>query len=109
MKTTTRDPDRLNHQKWCLIADKIERDPGLLKVPLENLKRWSESRRDGIEMLDRWKQLIEAAQIDATGFGRLLAVLRSDSEESGHLKSYSPFPGVLTSEEVDRFTCGWRH
>ena len=109
VKAETKDPDLLQRQKWRLIADKIERDPELLEIPLENVRRWSASRRDGIDMLEEWRRRIEAAQSDSAAFDRLLALLRSDDEPSLHLKSYSPFPGILTSEEVDRFTCAWRH
>jgi hypothetical protein len=39
----------------------------------------------------------------------LLALLRDDGESARQLKSCSPFPGVLTREERDRFTCAWTH
>jgi len=109
VKAETTDPNLLQLRKWRLIADKIERAPRLLEIPLETVRRWSESRRDGIDMLEEWRRRIEAAQSDPAALDRLLALLRSDDEQSRHLKSYSPFPGILTSEEVDRFTCAWRH
>jgi len=103
------DPDQLQHEKWCLIAEKIQQDPALLEIPLMNLQRWSKTRRDGVEILNRWRKLIEAAQTEASRLAQLLELLKADDEESRLLKSYSPFPGILTSEEVDRFTWSWRH
>lgn len=108
-KTTTRDPNRIHHQKWCLIAEKIEKNPDLLAIPMRNLERWLQTRSDGLGKLREWKEMIEAAQTDRNALSSLLNLLRDDSEEARALKSYSPFPGILNSEEVDRFTCAWRH
>jgi len=105
----TENPDVASHRKWLLIADKVERDPGLLSIPLENIARWSSSRSDGLDKLEYWRQAIESARKQPEALASLLELLRDDSENARHLKSFSPFPGVLTSEEVDRFTCSWRH
>ncbi len=32
--------DLLAFRQFCLIADKIEADPGLLQIPLANITRW---------------------------------------------------------------------
>ena len=102
-------PDKLQHQKWCLIADKIQSDPALLDIPLANIRRWSKTRRSGIDVLNHWRRLIEGAQRETLRLSQLLDLLRSDDEKSRQLKSYSPFPGILSTEEVDQFTWSWRH
>ena len=97
------------HRKWCHIADKIAGDPTLLEIPLENIALWSHSRRDGLAFLEKWRGLIEAAKANPAGMTALLDLLRDDSEAARWLKSYSPFPGVLSSAEVDLYRCSWRH
>ncbi len=102
-------PDQLAHQKWCRIADRIEADPALLQIPIRNIERCSKTRTDGLSMLTRWKSLIDSSLTDKSEFLKLLTLLRSNSEDSLLLKYYSPFAGVLSSAEVDEFTCACRH
>jgi hypothetical protein len=97
------------YQMWCYLADKIENDPSLLSIPLENMDRWIKQGIWGQDMLARWRVIIEAAQQNQQGLQRLAAFLRSDSEEARHMKSFNPFPGVLSSTESDRFVCTWTH
>ena len=98
------------YQQWLFTADKIERDPSLLEIPLANIARWITSKRLGnLEPVRQWREIIIDAQNSQTGLARLLEFLRSDDEESRRMKSSSPFPGVLTDEELDRFSCTWTH
>ena len=100
----------LIHQRWLFLADKLERQPDLLGIALENIERWIKGGRlADTRKLDEWRQLIEAARTDGQGMAVLLDLLRNDAEEVRPLKSCSPFAGVLTREERDQFTCAWSH
>jgi hypothetical protein len=92
------------------LADKIERQPELLAIPLANIERWIAMDRLGdVRPLIQWREMIERAQASSEGFAELLAFLRDDGEEARYLKSCSPFPGVLTKEERRKFSCAWTH
>lgn len=97
-------------QRWLFLADKIEQAPELLSIPLKNIQRWMASERLGDRWaLIEWKSLIETAQESETKMNELLHLLRDDGERARQLKSCSPFPGVLTRDERDQFTCAWTH
>ena len=98
--------------RFVAIADKIERDPTLLAIPLQNMARWIAQGIDAPHRLEQWRTLILAAQTSPDALARLLEILRDDSEEIRQLKSYSPFAGVLTSRERQKLileSCGFRH
>jgi hypothetical protein len=97
-------------QRYLFMADKIERHPELLEIPLANIERWIAMDRLGdVRPLIQWREMIEKAQGSGEGFAELLAFLRDDGEEARYLKSCSPFPGVLTKEERRKFSCAWTH
>lgn len=96
----------LIYQRWLFLADKIQANPGLLLVVVENIARWEKSDRLGnLWALEIWKGLIDAAIESSEGLGQLLELIRADDEHSRQLKSCAPFPGILTTEELDQFTC----
>ena len=100
----------LVRRRWLFLADKLEHQPDLLAVALENIARWIKGGRlADTRMLEQWRQIIEAARADRQGMEALLELLRDDTEQSRSLKSCSPFAGVLTREERDQFTCAWSH
>lgn len=109
MTETDSEGDRIAHQRFCLIADKIEADPSLLRIPLENIARWLGNGHWAKRELGMWRAWIGAAQASPEGLGRLLALLRDDSEEAREWKGWSPFPGVLTKEELRPLTWTSRH
>lgn len=83
-------------------ADKLALHPELLAVPLDNIARWVASGKHtaaSVKRLEQWKTWILEAQGDETAFRRLLDLLRDDSEEARHWKSWSPFAGVLEAGE----------
>ncbi len=97
-------------KRWLFLADKLERQPELLTIPLENIRRWKKAGRlANTGYLDQWVGMIEAAESGEVGMTDLLEFLRKDGEETRELKSCSPFAGVLTREERDQFTCAWTH
>ena len=89
-----------SYRRFLAMADKIERDPTLLAIPLDNLARWlAHPEPLAPHRLKQWREIILAAQTSPEAMTALLRLLRDNSEEAQHLKSYSPFAGVLTSEE----------
>jgi hypothetical protein len=93
------------------IADKIERDPQLLDIPLGNIERWLAQDHSAPHRLEQWRKIILEARADAEGLKRLLSILRDTGEKATHLKSFSPFAGVLTTRErrVIIQQCAWSH
>src|SRR5713101_3755143 len=87
-----------------LIADKLERADRasretLLRIPLENIDRWLANGHTAPHRLEQWRQIILRAQQSLGGFAELLALLRDRGETATHLKTFDPFPGVLTTME----------
>jgi hypothetical protein len=82
-----------------LVADKIESDPSLLRLPLENIDRWLANGHTAPQRLEQWRQIILRAQRSEDGFHELLVLLRDRSEAAVRLKDFAPFAGVLTREE----------
>lgn len=101
--------DKLEHAYFCYLADKFERDPALLDIPLENIKRWTQRGHWAARRLDEWKELIVQAKGSAGGLRHLSDVLRADDEETRFFKGFAPFPGVLSEEESELFLCSSRH
>ena len=99
-----------------LIADKLERaDPAsreaLLRIPLENIDRWLANGHTAPRRLEQWRQIILRAQQSPGGFAELLALLRDRGETATHLKTFDPFPGVLTTMERRQvlLQCAYAH
>ncbi len=98
------------HREWLFTADKIERQPELLGIPLKNIARWIAMGRLGdVLPLIWWREQIEKAQASPEALAELLVFLRDDGEFARQMKSCTPFPGVLTEEELDQFVCAWTH
>ncbi len=104
------DQHPLIYQRWLFLADKLESDPDLLDIPIQNICRWLAAGRIGDTWaLKEWRGMIENARQSDAAMLKLLTLLRNDGEKARQLKSCSPFPGVLTRNERDRFTCAWTH
>jgi hypothetical protein len=83
-----------------LIADKIERNPALLQIALDNIARWIASGADQQHRLRQWEGMIRQAQASKSGMEVLLAALREDSERAAHLREFAPFAGILSHNEI---------
>jgi len=99
-----------------LVADKLEQaDPasraGLLRIPLENIDRWLANGHTAPHRLEQWREILRRAMESAEGFQELLKVLRDPGEEAVHLRSFDPFPGVLTTLERRKILlqCAYAH
>jgi hypothetical protein len=87
-----------------LVADKLEQSDaatraGLLRIPVENIERWLANGHAAPHRLEQWREILRRAVESAEGFRELLTVLRDLGEETVHLRSFDPFPGVLTTLE----------
>lgn len=82
-----------------LAADKLERSPELLRVPLENIDRWIANDHTAPHRLEEWRRIILRARDSAEGFAALLALLRDTDPAHERLKEFAPFAGVLTAME----------
>lgn len=101
--------DKLEHAYFCYLADKFEREPELLEIPLQTISRWRKRGTWGEEHLSRWETLIQAARGSQTDLKKLAGVLRADDEETLFFKGFDPFPGVLSMQEKKQFVCASRH
>ena len=86
---------------YVAIAGKIEREPGLLEIPLNNIARWLAKGHPSTARLNAWKNKIEQAGRSSSDFADLLWLLRDSSPDAMKWKGFSPFAGVLTSAELD--------
>lgn len=101
--------DRLEHAYFCYLADKFEREPELLEIPLRTIERWRTRKTWGWEHINRWESLVQAAQKTREGMECLTQVLRADDEDTRVFKGFDPFPGVLNDGEKEQFICVSRH
>jgi hypothetical protein len=82
-----------------LIAEKLEHNPLLLQVALDNIDRWLADGYTAPHRLEQWRQILLRAQQFPDGMDELVAFLQDRSERSQRLKDFAPFAGVLTREE----------
>jgi hypothetical protein len=81
----------------AVIAQKIERDPKLLSVPRNNLKRWSARwEKETPAWYRRWCEIV------ARPWPEIAAIITELSEEGARLRQSSPFAGVLSAAERKR-------
>ena len=101
--------DIQEYQMFCLIADKIEADPGLLSIALDNLERWlTRSPRPHPEF-QRWHSLVSQAMGSGVALRKLVGLLKDDSEPARQFKGFDPCPGILSKAELKRYQWTSRH
>ena len=96
---------------YPLIADKIEKNPAVVKAALDTLVKWKSLGEVPPERLATWRRILYDAQKGKAGMSRLLGVLRDDSESNRRLLDFGPFAGVLTREERRKvfLKCAYDH
>ena len=96
---------------WQLVADKLQRAPGLLQVARDNIVRWRAQGQTASHRLEHWERILTDAQGSERGMRHLMNVLLGAEEENERLREFNPFPGILTREErrQARELCGYRH
>jgi len=80
------------------IAEEIVKSPEILERALRTIDRWLEGGHESAERLIEWKTLIKASMESEPEKQKLIEILRDQSESSVHLKSFSPFAGLLDME-----------
>lgn len=81
----------------AVMAEKIQRDPKLLRVAHNNLKRWRERWED---QAPAWHR--EWSGIMSRPWPEIAAIMTEPSEEGARLRQSSPFAGVLSVAERRR-------
>ncbi len=77
------------------IASEISTSPEILDQALDTISRWLEGGHEAEHRLLEWKQLIEKARESDLEKRKLIELLLDQSEPAVHLKSFSPFAGLL--------------
>ena len=81
----------------CKIAQKIERNPALLRTAANNLDRsTSKAGRPTPGYLLEWKKILDQP------WPQVARLITAMNEESTRLRSSSPFAGILTQEEREQ-------
>ena len=81
----------------AMIAHKIERNPQLLAIPRDNLKRWSARwESDAPAWYHEWCEIMQRS------WPEIAAIITEPSEEGARLRQSSPFAGVLSAAERKR-------
>lgn len=81
----------------AVIAQKIERDPKLLDVPRNNLKRWITRWEDAAPAwYHEWRGIMDRPWPEIAG------IITEPSEQGARLRQSSPFAGVLSAAERKR-------
>lgn len=86
-----------------LIARKVARDPGLLAVARENLRRWGERWGGDTPMwVEEWQSILKRPWREVAAF------ITELSPRATRLRQSSPFAGVLTAQERKRIYDAFR-
>ena len=96
--------DEVLADRFRLMAAKIEANPLLLSIPLENVERWLAKGHSAVERLTEWRAVLIEATVSEAGLAKLLELLRDQSAEAVFFKEFAPMPGILTREELDRLS-----
>ena len=96
--------DEVLADRFRLMAAKIEENPLLVAIPLENVERWLAQGHSAVERLTEWRALLIEATVSEAGLAKLLELLRDQSAEAVFFKEFAPMPGILTREELDQFS-----
>lgn len=85
--------------KMCRrIAQKVRRDPSLMRIPKTNLLRWKKKIGHWPPALQEWDQIIRTNPLP-----RVLKILTQDNDDGQRLRQSDPFVGILTEKERRSF------
>ena len=76
------------------VAEKIRRDPALLRRAAGNLARWKRLKGTLPPCLKEWEEILAGRTMDD-----VLAILVEDNEQGRRRRQSSPFTGLLTPAE----------
>jgi hypothetical protein len=85
--------------KMCRrIAEKVRRDPALMRIPHANLRRWRKRLGDWPPALREWDKILRENPLE-----RVLEILTQNNDEGQRLRQSDPFVGILTETERRAF------
>jgi hypothetical protein len=88
--------DARSREAHVLVAARIERDPSLRQIALENLDRWMVRSSRSQPYFLKWRELLLG------DLAELLEVMRSDTEASCALRQCTPFAGPAFISQAER-------
>ena len=92
------DIDRRVLELARITVARIDENPALLQVGLDNIERWTRQKGGYLPRCHaEWKQLIETHPWE-----RLREMLLEESDEGQRLRSSHPFTGLVTEQERRR-------
>lgn len=81
--------------KMCRrIAQKVRRNPSLMRIPQANLRRWRKKLGHWPPALREWEKILRENPTE-----RVLKILTQDNDEGQRLRQSDPFVGILTENE----------
>lgn len=85
--------------KMCRrIAQKVRRDPALMRIPKTNLRRWKKKLGCWPPALQEWDEIIRTNPLP-----RVLKILTQDNDDGQRLRQSDPFVGILSEKERRAF------
>lgn len=78
------------------MAEKIRRQPTMLEVARENLRRWlaAEPGTTPSQARQEWQRILDAGDVE-----KIIRAMTDPSEEGHRRRQSTPFAGILTQEE----------
>jgi hypothetical protein len=76
------------------IAAKIQRQPELMKIAIDNLDRWAQTSVRSNTYFTEWRNILTTLNLN-----QILNLLVEDSERMTSLRQSTPFAGILTPKE----------
>ena len=90
--------DLVNLEMCRAIAEKIRRNPRLMRIPRANLQRWRRMNRGLAQAHREWEMILKRNPLE-----RVLEILTQDNDEGQRLRQSDPFIGILSEEERRAF------
>jgi hypothetical protein len=75
------------------VAEKLRRQPSLVSIARENLKRWAATAGRSAPYLDEWTRILDLPLED------ILRLIEEQGERMTALRQCSPFAGVFEPEQ----------
>jgi hypothetical protein len=88
--------DQLGLRYHQAIAEKVRRQPALLEIARENLRRWSAAEPDVTLSQARreWQRILDTGDV-----AEIIRLITDPTEEGHRRRQSTPFAGILTPEE----------
>jgi hypothetical protein len=89
--------DARSLEAHILMASRVEKEPSLRAIALTTLDRWMVRSSASTPYFMKWRELLLG------DLAKLLAVMRSDSDEAAALRQCTPFGGQPFLSHAERF------